>query len=188
MKVLACCYLLLALTALCLAQEDKSKTHPDFSGTWMSDETLTSRANPKQLVRNTEQTTLVILHREPEVKITIKTISGGNEQKREVVYYSDGRGETNPGPTISLNLNGVSKEIKSITEWKKGKLLTTSVIRTPMRGAFYNVYIFEEWKLSSDGQILTQTTSANSDTVYGVPIISIPLGGEIKRVYRRVSN
>jgi hypothetical protein len=156
----------------------------------MFDEALTHRAKPKQLL-NGDQITLVIVHREPEVKITSKTISGGRERTREFVYYADGRGETNPSPTLSLNLNDVSEKIKSKTEWKKDRLITTSMIRQAVQGAFYKVEIFDEWKLSSDGQTLTQTTSVNSDSAnvgrqVSIPVVMIPFGGEIKKVYRRV--
>ena len=67
--------------------------------------------------------------------------------------------------------------------------MTTSRTRRALRGDFYGVDIFNEWRLSSDGLALTRTTRVNAEkTRLGVPVYIIPGGAGIKSVYRRLSD
>lgn len=146
------------------SESGKREARPDLSGTWVLDRTATARGKSNSGGPDDAQVTLLISHREPEIKITRKTVSGGREWTREVVYYGDGRGETNLARDTSADPdNDSEKEIKSETRWKKDKLITETTLRAPTNGTFVTFKITQEWKLSSDGQVLTQTKTIRTD-------------------------
>ena len=194
---IACLFLLLCV-GLISAQNSKEKLKSrqakhDFSGTWVFDEALTRRARPKQFMESGEEIRVVISDDQPEIKISKKTSEDGHEQTQDFVYYDDGRGETNPNPTLSLNLKDVSQKVQSVTKWKNDKLVITSRVQIARREGFYHVEVRDKWELSADGQTVIQTTTVNSDSVNIAHLASIPVviiwgDGEIKRVYRRMSN
>jgi hypothetical protein len=165
------------------------------------DKTSTGRGKSNSNGPDDSQVTLLISHREPEIKITRKTVSGGREWTQEVVYYGDGRGETNLARNTSADPdNDSEKEIRSETRWKKDKLITQTVFRSPTHGTFVTTKITEEWQLSSDGQVLTQRRTIKSDvdeltTGAASPGMTPPAGrriivtvdpSETRRAYRRV--
>lgn len=197
-----CCGLLSCIGPNVVGQDAKPKLggqppKPNLTGTWLLDETPQGSVKSRHPVMGIGQTTLVILHRQPEVKMTKTIMTNEGERTREFIFYADGRGETNQGPALSLSLDDVSGKIKSTTEWKKDKLVMTSKTRRAMQGAFYHVTVFDEWELSDDGQTLTRTTRVNSETAdlgarggprARFPVFIIPGGGKIKNVYRRLSD
>ncbi|MBD0327179.1 MAG: hypothetical protein ICV68_12155 [Pyrinomonadaceae bacterium] len=201
LKAISCAFFCLLLCAgLSTAQSGevesgKQKSKPDFSGTWMLDEEQ-AKQNKRKSGATLDKVTLVISQREPEIKMSRKIVSGGRERTRETVYYSDERGETNYGTTISTKPNPKDEEIKSKTKWKDDKLVTSATVRTAVRGTFFNWEIVEEWKLSPDGKTLTQTTTIKpdplgSDRIVGSPgrVIYVPaINNKFKRVFRRVSD
>src|ERR1700741_2683841 len=73
------------------AKQKPSKIKPDFSGTWLLDSpkgNVGSSTTPDQPVK--------ITHHDPELRITRMVQSNGQLNGRDFVYYTDGRGETNP--------------------------------------------------------------------------------------------
>jgi hypothetical protein len=166
--------ILLALLAPSPAlQGDKTKSgtpRPDFSGNWVLDH---SRSNLGQLQRalgNTE-VFLVVVHKDPELKMTRRANVGGREQVVMMTYYTDGRGEVNPRV-----IGG--GEIKSKTKWDKAKVVSSSSTSfNGPRGETLYIDISEKRELSADGNTLTLTMSISSPQ--GVQVI--------KQVYSRAS-
>lgn len=100
--------------------------------------------------------TLVVVHQEPELKITRKIKLDGQEQSQDYAYYSDGRGETNP-PLI-----GRGGEVKSKTKWDGAKLVAkASTSQQTPDGALY-IETTQKWELAEDGKTLTETVSRGS--------------------------
>lgn len=123
---------------------------PDFSGTWVLDKSK-SQISEYDFLSDMDLT-LVISQKEPEIRITRKYFMKGYEGDQELLYFSDHRGETNPSI-----IEG--ETIKSKTKWN-GKNLTSrsSIRRTFTPGVVITYDRVDEWKLSNDGQTLTETT------------------------------
>jgi hypothetical protein len=161
----------LSLVALCAAQDGKSKSdglRPDFSGNWVLDHAKSALGPLERNLANAE-VTLVVAHKDPEIKITRKANVGGRELSQILNYYSDGRGEINPPPFGAA-------DIKTKTKWDKAKLVSSSSqsVTTP-RGETFYIDTSEKRELSGDGKTLTITVS-----------ISSPRGPQvIKQVYTR---
>jgi hypothetical protein len=168
--------LMLILASFALAQDNKSKdARPDFSGTWALDKAK-SDLGPYERVVARGDITLVIEHKDPELKITRKFTAGGNTSSVVFAYYSDGRGETNPA---ALG-NG---DVKTKTRWDKKKLESkfSSSYKSPRDGRVTYFETIDRRELSADGKILTITTTRDSATT-GMVLG----GGTIKLVYNRV--
>ena len=156
----------LSLAAWCIAQDGKAKSpaaRPDFSGNWVLDHSKSSLGPFDRMLANAE-VTLVISHKDPELKISRKASVNGREQSQILTYYSDGRGETNPnifGPT----------EVKTKTKWDKSKLVSdaSQSINTP-RGDTIHIDTSEKRELSADGNTLNITVSI-SGTPQGPQVI-----------------
>jgi len=146
---------ILSLAAWCVAQDGKGKTpatRPDFSGNWVLDHSKSSLGPLERPLANAE-VTLVIAHKEPELKISRKASVNGREQSQILTYYSDARGETNPAVFGSA-------EVKTKTKWDKIKLVSdaSTTINTP-RGDAIHIDTSEKRELSADGNTLTITVS-----------------------------
>src|SRR5437868_15129017 len=92
-KLLALLILLAASAANGLAQANKSKPKPDFSGTWELDR---KRSNVGKSNSSSPPEQITITHHDPELKIRKKVLVNGLLEERELTYYTDERGETNP--------------------------------------------------------------------------------------------
>jgi len=145
----------LSLAAWCAAQDGKAKSpavRPDFTGNWVLDHARSSLGPLERALANAE-VTLVIAHKEPELKISRKASLNGREQSQILTYYSDARGETNP-PVFG------SAEVKTKTKWDKTKMVSdaSTSINTP-RGDAIHIDTSEKRELSADGNTLTITVS-----------------------------
>src|SRR5205085_12521983 len=117
---------------------------------------------------------------------------GSFEMLGQAVFYTDGRGETNP-------LMPGQEAIKSTTKWEGKKIVTRYTLRRTLPGSVITVDVVDEWKLSDDGRTLTLRTTfryprgATGNTIYnprtstGGTVYSTTPRREIKRVYNRVS-
>jgi hypothetical protein len=149
---------LLLASTVCVAQSVKRKSSedlgPDLSGTWVLDEAkshfgLEHNANIKDYM-------LTIAHREPEIRISKKFKRRGREVKEELIYHTDGR----------LAFSSLYGYREAVTRWRRRKLVSRSATR--IGGALsLEVSTTEEWALSEDGKILTETVSS---TGLGQPI------------------
>ena len=154
--------LLLAGASLCAAQGDKKKTtaRPDLSGRWLVESWQDEKGRTLPSVRGTAA--VVVTHKEPELRVTRVRRVGGREEALESVYYTDGRGEKNMGPRVTdrPDLEAPHDQpVESRTKWKDDKLVTRGRMRQVLAGRTVEVETTDEWKVSADGQTLTQTVS-----------------------------
>jgi hypothetical protein len=169
------------------SKQKPTKIKPDFSGNWLLDRAkgnVGSSTTPDQPVK--------IVHHDPELKITRMIASNGQVTAQDFVYYTDGRGETNPmlvtlTTSPDKNRQAHDKDVsKSKTTWSGNKLVTRSTVRSLIGGHLLEFEIIDEWKLSTDGKTLTETSrTAFHDDLSGA--IFVPgAEPEIKRVFNRV--
>jgi hypothetical protein len=163
--------LLTALLTLCLsavAAGDGKKKHPDFSGTWRIDRAKSDFGGFEDKPLAKADSTLVVEHRDPELKIKRTLSLNGQEEVKEFAYYTDGRGETNQA-TLGVG------EVKSKTRWDGDKVVAEAKITRRGQGGPYTLNVTQKWQVSSDGKTLTNTTN-----------ISNEMGAQqLKLVYRR---
>ncbi|HET6892406.1 MAG TPA: hypothetical protein VFH31_14990 [Pyrinomonadaceae bacterium] len=182
--------LIFAAAHFCLASEQAQQgiVKPDLNGMWVLEETQSRKNDGSQA---NVATTLVISQTRQEIKITRKIHEKGKERVQQLTYYSDARGETNP-------TSDGTDSLKSNTKWSGKKLIIRFLIpsNTVNRNAVVNERV-DEWKLSDDGQKLTQTSSFTSsssatdasNSPYSSPrgpnIFSSPLRWKETRTYKR---
>jgi hypothetical protein len=168
--------LLAALLTLSLsvaaAGDDKKKvkSHPDFSGTWRLDHSKSDFGAFEDKPLAKADSTLVVEHRDAELKIKRTLSLNGQEEVKEFVYYTDERGETNQA-TLGVG------EVKSKTKWDGDRVVSEAkVVRKSQTGP-YELNVTQRWQVSSDGKTLTNTTN-----------ISNQMGAQqVKLVYRRAA-
>lgn len=190
-KYLSVCGLILACALGALAQEKQKSVNvqnkPDLTGSWMLDR---GRSNVGQSAR--PDLLLKITYRDPELRIKRQFDHSGQIVERDFIYYTDGRGETNPATMVfsdgrNMNSRDLDKQVtRSKTRWSGNKLVTRSTLRNPVAGRMLEFEVIEEWKLSDDGKTLKQTSRTvfrpdSSDSLF-IPA-NVP---DSKRVYGRV--
>jgi hypothetical protein len=159
--------LVLCLLASAAAGDDKKK-HPDFSGTWRIDRAKSDFGEFSERPLSKADATLVVEHRDPELKIRRTLGLNGREEVKEFAYYTDGRGETNQA-TIGVG------EVESKTKWDGDKVVSEAQIRRRGQGGTYELNVTQKWQVSPDGKTLTNTTHISNETG----------AQQIKLVYRR---
>jgi hypothetical protein len=176
-RLLSASLLLAALAAAAAAAhgdgKKEAKAPPDLSGTWEIDRAKSDFGIFADRPVSKADATLVVLHREPELKITRTLKLNGQQETKEFTYYTDGRGETNPA-TIGAG------EVKSKTKWEGGKVAARAKMTWPGQNGAPGVEmeVTQKWQVSSDGKSLTNTTTFSSGST-GVQ--------EVRLVYRRAS-
>ena len=162
-----------ALAAGAAAQDRKEKARPDLSGTWELDRSKSDFGLFRDRPVSKADSTLVIEHKEPELKIARTLKLGGQQETKQFAYYTDGRGETNPA-TIGAG------EVKSKTKWDGEKVAAQSKLLWPGRdgSAGAELDVTQRWQISSDGKTLTNSTVMSSAQT-GVQ--------EMRLVYRRAA-
>lgn len=172
---------ILSSTMLCLGQIARngasSAKNPNLSGAWMLDLAKSELGQPRRdLVY--DDLTLIIFQNDPELKITRKVVKNKKERSQKLIYYSDGRGESNPG--IDSN-----DTVKSETRWAGDVLISESVHRVVGAGAVFSFETTDKWELLDDGKTLVYTRS--SSTIRKELGAGVVLGRiyPIKRVFRR---
>jgi hypothetical protein len=193
LAIIACLWASSCL-AVSWAQNERNKPtsqlRPNFSGTWVLDKSK-SQISEYDLLSDMDLT-LVISQKEPEIKIIRKYFLKGYEGWQELLYFSDQRGETNPSI-----IEG--ETIKSKTKWEGRKLVTRSSIRSMFTpGVMITYDRVDEWKLSNDGQTLTETTriynlqSSNDKPIIMPEARNVPplqsSAREGRKVFRRALN
>ena len=171
-SILLCLCLAFALAGASAARDDRKKPHPDLSGTWELDRSKSDFGLFRDRPLARADATLVVAHRDPELKITRTLRLNGQQEVKEFTYYTDGRGETNPAAVGA-------GEVKSKTKWDGDKVSAHSTMAWPGQGggAGYEMGVAQKWQVSSDGKTLTNTTVITNQMA----------AQEIKLVYRRAS-
>jgi hypothetical protein len=154
-----------------LQGSDKAKSEaakPDFSGTWSRDN---AKSSGLQGALADAALTMVIVHHDPELKISRSIKFNDQERSQELAYYTDHRGETNPA-TFGRG------DLKSKTKWDKNKIESRASWSTMSRaGEPSDFDLTEKWELTADGKTLTDTVEISSGR--GVRTL--------KQVFNRVS-
>src|SRR5215204_708800 len=173
--LLSLCLLACAVGGAAARNEGKKegKPRPDLSGTWELDKSKSDFGLFRDRPVSKADSTLIIAHKEPELKITRTLKLNGQQETKEFFYYTDERGETNPA-TIGAG------EVKSKTKWDGDKVSAYAKMTWPGQNgaAGAEMDVTQKWQVSSDGKSLTNTT-AFSSVQTGVQYI--------KLVYRRVT-
>lgn len=188
MKCAMLCFAVAALACPLKAQNKAAKPKADLSGTWLLD---AKKSNSVGLTSRPDLP-IKISHQDPELRITLTAESNGQLVERNFVYFTDGRGEENEATAMLTTNPGApprdlrKERTKSTTRWSGGnKIVTRSLLQLQAGGRVVEFELVEEWKLSSDGKTLTQTTK----TVYlqssGGAFIPA-MAPDKKRVYNRV--
>jgi len=152
------------------ARGDRKKggqPHPDFSGTWRLDKSKSDFGEFSDRPLSKADATLVVEHRDPELKIRRTLSLNGREELKEFAYYTDERGETNQA-TIGVG------EVKSKTKWDGDRVVSEAHVTRRGQSGPYELDVTQKWQVSSDGKSLTNTTT-----------ISNQMGAQqVKLVYR----
>ena len=175
MKTILLSLCLLALAVGGAAARDggkkEGKPRPDLSGTWELDKSKSDFGLFRDRPVSKADSTLVIAHSDPELKVTRTLRLNGQQETKVFTYYTDGRGETNPA-AIGAG------EVKSKTKWDGDKVSAQAKMTWPGQNGAPGVEmdVTQKWQVSSDGKSLTNTTGFSSAQT-GVQ--------EIRLVYRR---
>jgi hypothetical protein len=168
--------LLSALLTLCLSAvaaagdeiQKEGKSRPDFSGTWRIDRSKSDFGGFSDRPLARADSTLVVEHKDPELKIRRTLSLNGQEEVKEFAYYTDERGEANQA-TLGVG------EVKSKTRWDGDKVVSEAQIKRRGQGGAYELKVTQKWQVSSDGKTLTNTTTIGNE-----------MGTQqVKLVYRR---
>ena len=162
------------------------KSRANINGVWVLDK---SKSDATEYGFNFDlDIRLTIEQREPEIRITRSYFQDGAENRQQLTYFTDGRGETNP--TIL-----VGEVIKSETKWNGDKLVSKNTGQAEIAPRIAVIYErADEWRLSKDGNTLVQITRIyNARSSRGEPYLTTdhqnvpPLfsRSETKRVFRR---
>jgi hypothetical protein len=141
--------------------QKRTVTKPNLSGLWVLDK---SKKSSKGVVENL---TVLIQQNEPEIRITRRAATGGEERVDKV-------------------------ELKSVTKWEGNKLMIRSQATTQLSKGGHSTIEpgrIEKWQVSKDG-LLYWTTSSTFDGAG--PVVEamvkanlLPPAEDIKRVFRR---
>jgi hypothetical protein len=182
--------LLVAVLAANAAQSNKSQTTFDISGKWLLD-----RNNSNAGDFGKRDTPIVIAYNEPELRITRTLERNAQQLERDFVYYTDGRGETNMALMLlttnqrTITTEELDKEmVKSKTKRERNKIVIRATRRNMMGTHVLEYEVVDEWKLSSDGKTLTQTSRMIFRPDLSSRSVFVPSNRpDYKRVYKRVS-
>jgi hypothetical protein len=140
--------------------QSQNQNAPNLSGTWelVEDHSgVTMKLNDAGFPR----VTVVIAQEGSQIRITQKQIKRGIGTVKEYSYYTDGRGETNPG-RVELYPRYVAN-FESVSGWQKERLLikfSTEHLKWFGRGVADSwVTRKDEWRLGSYGATLILTIS-----------------------------
>lgn len=164
---------------------------PDFSGTWVPVQRGGGKGGK---VSDAPPPVLVIVHREPELKVTRRRALPGRVLTEELTLYMDGRGERNVRipmvytgqPPSEKDRRTEGREVESKTAWSKNRLVTRWTESQVVAGTPTYTDITERWELSADGKTLTRTVSIKPPrSPFRTIIVGSPFASEDKTVYRR---
>ena len=187
MKVILLPICLIAWAAICFGQAKKIEK-PDPSGTWELDAArshIDTQKGPPERIKISYSDPQLIMHRKVNVY--------GVPEERDLIYYTDGRGETNPTTSWVTTEPGANDAYRpsvttSKTTWNKDKIVTRLRSRSYAGAAIVDFEIIDEYSLSADGKTLTKTTrmEPSKDVPANVSFVARG-GGEFKMYYKLIS-
>jgi hypothetical protein len=187
MKAAIICFAVAAFASPLAAQNKPAKPKPDLSGAWLLDAKKSNSAG----LTSRPDLPIKISHQDPELRITLTSESNGQLVERNFVYFTDGRREDNEATAmLTTNPNPSPGDLrkertKSTTRWSGDKIVTRSLLQLQAAGRVVEFEFVDEWKLSSDGKTLTQTTRTIYLQSSGGAFIPA-MARDKKRVYNRV--
>ena len=149
-----------------------------------------SRSNVRPMVSATEE--IKITYQDPALKIVRTVFVKGQSEQRELTYYTDGRGELNPTIYwLSTTPDPKSEhpaETKSRTTWSRNNIVIRATLRLTAGGHVMEEEVVDEWKVSDDGKMLTQTTRLTPRITAPPGSVFVPANRpDEKRIYTLVS-
>src|SRR5947209_7125842 len=84
-KMSACCFLVLVLTAVSFAQDDKSKSHPDFGGSWVLDAAKSQSVTGGNF-GSSDTERLTVTMKDVEFRLHRKTMMSGKASEGDRLY------------------------------------------------------------------------------------------------------
>jgi hypothetical protein len=156
-RLLTAALLLLLACAASAAAQEKGKgeepPRPDLTGTWVQDLQKSRYPWPRDL-KTATTITLVIEHREPELKVR-QLINARDYVPETALHYTDGRGEKKP---MAAPARGV---VRTKTRWKKSRLVVSGRVEpeSSQIGERHVLEYTETWEVSADGKVLTKVRS-----------------------------
>ena len=168
---------ILIVVVLVAAASIAAAQQAELSGTWV----LESKKN--------RDTTLTINESGSQIKITETDRQNGNPVTRELIYFADGRGETNSSRDGKIQLHSTSRRSgrKLIVKFSLPQTRADNLSITNER--------VDEWTISKDGKTLKHTTSMRTSPKPGdvsshpsgvqTPL-SFPLNWDETRVFKRI--
>ncbi len=90
---------------------------------------------------------LTIEHRDPEIKIIRREISGAQDDSVVLVYYTDGRGETNIED---------GRSVKSVTKWKDQTLVFELSSKSKVGRDRHEINRTIKWQIGKDDESLVE--------------------------------
>jgi hypothetical protein len=142
----------LALAAIIPVAGATAQGHPDFSGTWKVNLIKSDAAPAGRGGQQMDMSNLMVAITQTAELITI--VQTGMGPERTSSYYLDGRESTNPG------MRGA--EVKSMTTWDEGALVTEGSSTFQGPNGEVTVKTKEVRTLSGDGKTMTVTTTSDS--------------------------
>lgn len=144
MKIYLAAILIFVFTVGAFAQSDKKNSgdaaRPDFSGTWTIDRTKTKKLD--------FDLKLIVVQKEPEMKVTKIYNFKGAKKIDEQTYYTDGR--RTPDETTDTNIVSID------AAWSGNAYIRKRQI-SRVQGKAIVLTTTEKWELSKDGKTLTLT-------------------------------
>ena len=171
-----------------LAPGQTKPVRPDLSGTWELNRAKSDLSDDERYGLSLGEMSLAISHHDPELKLSRRFHSGNSDSESQSLFYTDGRGEANPGAKGQA-------AIKSNTQWKDKKLISRYALHRAVRssnGTVDVVDVIDEWSLSDDGKTLTLKTTLRyilrgADAEHSPPFRGYVPRLWLKRVYDRAS-
>ena len=149
---------LLCFISPSLAVENRTlvnQSKPDLDGIWIL-ETISSDFDGSKNAIARESLILVISYHDPELRITRTLTEKKKQRSKDLVYYTDGRGENNAASFYQ------NETVQSKTRWEGDVIVTRGNALMQMGGDTVFWDYTDKLQLSPDRTTLTESTTLSS--------------------------
>lgn len=101
---------------------------------------------------------LIVEHRDPEIKVTRRVVSQAQDETEISSYYTDGRGEVNVRDGLPM---------KSVTKWKGQHLIFSLSSTSKIDGDTFEFKESIDWEISRDSASLIEVTKSSMSASAG---------------------